>query len=211
MDEDKGKQKAKKPKKTHGDAMRGITDRAIERLVHRANVERISKDIYPVIRMYIVEYFRYLINKIIILTENCRRKTLKMLEVEETLRYTGIELGIVVNPKTKTSSIKSCAGSGKTLGKSDKSKLKLQQKYREALSIPKANFEELVREITLDYGQYRYSENQSVIDILQLRVEEYIIDICKNAYIITKAAKRNTLAASDLTAHREITKYAVRL
>ena len=199
-----------------------ITKPALQRLCHRAGIKRISDDIYEALRLNIKAYMEEILKKVVVFTEREQRRTVKVKDLEAALNMIGIYLAAGLNNNTnKSKTFQSCNSVGKsgptkkTVAKSEQEgdgvkkphrfrpgtkairSIRYQQKFSECLSIPKINFERLVREICQDYKEdLRFSEG--VFELLQLVVEEYIVVLCKKAYNCAIHAERTTIKAKDI-------------
>lgn len=186
---------------------------------------------YDELRMVMKVYTEEIVKDMVIFVEHDRRKTVQTEDLEASLEMHGIQLAAGLNPNAKkTKSIQSCNSRGKS-GPTKKSKTKTdapatggikkphrfrpgtrairairyQQKNSDCLAIPKANFDRLTREIAQDYkDDLRFSEG--VIELLQLVVEDYMVDVCADAYRCTLFAGRDTIQPKDIHLAREIRK-----
>lgn len=196
-----------------------ISNPALQRITHRAGVERASSDIYDELRAIMRDYTSGIVRNAKIYAEHDNRKTVYTRDLEAALKLKNKFLVAGINPST-SQTYKSCNSVGKTCAtkkstttseaasSSDKKPRRYrpgtqarraitrQQKYSEHLAIPKANFERLARSVIED-STFRFSNG--VIDLLQIAVESYLIDICRVAYILSKHANRKTMSKSDIT------------
>jgi histone H4 len=209
--------------------IQGISRPALQRVMRRGGIKRISGLMYEELRDVMKMYMEEIIKDMVIFVEHDRRKTVQTEDLEASLEMHGIQLAAGLNPNAKkTKSIQSCNSRGKS-GPTKKSKVKAgegddegvsagevkkphrfrpgtrairairyQQKNSDCLAIPKANFDRLTREIAQDYydGDLRFSEG--VIELLQLVVEDYMIDLCADAYRCTLFAGRDTIQPKDI-------------
>lgn len=198
----------------------GIADRPLDRFTKRADVSRTSPLCFAQMRKYIEEIVRAVISRAIIITENNSRSTISAKDVTAAFEMMGIMMAAAVT--NSTTSFRSCTSVGKSAPPKKKSEesstkpyrhrpgtkaqrmIKFQQKHSECFSIPKRNFERVVREIAQDYGEFRFAESEGVIDLIQLYVETYLVDMCVKAKLCAKHASRTTLYAEDLMLVREI-------
>ncbi len=210
------------------DSIQGITRPALQRIMHRAGIKRMSCLMYEELRDVMKMYMEKIVKDMVIFVEHDRRKTVQIKDLDASLEMHGIQLvaGLNSNAK-KTRSIQSCNSRGKS-GPTKKSKeseressgkskkphrfrpgtrairaIRYQQKNSDYLAIPKANFDRLTREIAQDYKEdLRFSEG--VIELLQLIVEDYMVNLCINAYKCTIFASRDTIFAKDIQLARSI-------
>ena len=215
-DENK-KRKVLKRRKILRDNIQGITKPAIQRILRRAGVKRISGIIYEEIRGILKSYLINIISGIVIFTEHERRKTVQKKDLELALDIRGIELAAGLNAHAKkTASLQSSNSRGKSglksahklESKSDKKhrfkpgtvalrNIRYQQKYSDCLAIPKFNFSRLVREIAQDFkSNIRFSGG--VIDLLQLVTENHLVNLCSFANLCAIHVGRETLFPKDL-------------
>lgn len=199
------------------DSIKGISDPAIERLLRRGGVVRISKLAYPEIRGVMKDWTSKIVKDMVLFTEHNRRKTVSIEDLEAALDNNGISLAAGLNDNAKsTASLQSCNSrgiSGKPRAPSKEGEAKKphrflpgtvamrdvrrHQKNSDCLAIPKLNFERFTREIAQEYvTDIRFSNG--VFDLLQLTVEDYIIKLAKLANKCAIHAKRETLFSSDL-------------
>lgn len=191
--------------------IQGLTKPAIKRLVHRAGVTRVSALIYEEIRGITSVYLKDLIHRMVVFVKAERMSTIKMRHLEGALAAKHEYLGAGVS-KAYNPSLKACP-SGKrreAVPKKRRAKpgaaavrsIKLQQKQGDCLSFAKLSFSRLVRELLQDHDTYRGDTNwrigESVLLMIQLTVENYLVDLFKDAYLISLEAGRNTLQRKDL-------------
>ena len=224
----------KRRRKLLSDNIQGITKPALQRLLQRAGIKRISSLVYEELRGEMKFYMEGIIKNMVTFVTYDRRKTAKVEDLEASLHMINIEIAAGINNKAKkSSSIQSCNSRGKSRPtKVKKAKpeedeqpegeevttrkphrfrpgtqavrsIRYQQKNSDCLAIPKANFSRLTREISQDYMEdIRFSEG--VIELLQIVVENFIIELCRDAYMCSIHAKRDTLHTRDIILARRL-------
>lgn len=217
-----------KPKKVLRNNIEGISKPALQRILRRAGVKRIKGQMYDELRSVMKRYMENMIKNIVVFVEHDKRKTIQMEDLTAALEINGVYLAAGLNPNTKkTRSIQSCNSKGKS-GPVKKSKareegypdgrpdgvnkkfhrfrpgtrairaIKYQQKNSDYLAVPKANFQRLSREIARNYSNSPIRFSEGIIELLQLTVETFLIDLCTDAYKCTIFAKRDTIHPEDV-------------
>ena len=217
-----------KHRKIFRDNIHGISNPALLRMMQRAGVKRVNGFVYEELRDIMKTYMENIINATVIFVEHDRRVTVKAEDLEAGLDSQGISLIAGLNPNTKkTRSLQSCNSRSKS-GPVKKSKvtgdgkvkavkkphrfrpgtrslmaIRFQQRNSDCLAIPKANFQRLAREISQDYHE-KLCFSAGVLDLFQLVVEDYIISLCRDAYLCTIHARRGTIQPKDIQLARTI-------
>jgi histone H3/H4 len=211
------KKTVKKTKKNLKNSVSHITEPALQRILRRAGVKRISNKVYNHLRKEIRAYLDKILFKVILITQHDGRKTVQIKDLETGLYMCKIYLLAGINQNAKrTVSLISCNSRKKSSikhkisEKSDKEthhrfkpgtvamkQVKFQQKNSNYLAIPKNNFVNLVKEyISINEPNMRFASG--VYDLLQLVVENHFISLARNANMIALHAKRETLYSKDL-------------
>lgn len=210
---------AKKHRKVIRDSIQGITAPAIARICQTAGIKRISKQVYEEVRGVMKVYVENTLRDALVFCEHARRKTLQEGDLDAALQVTGKYLGAGINPNTsKTFSTKKSRSKGKkdSAEPSDAKKvhrfkpgtvalrdIRFQQKNSEHFCIPKVNFSRLVREISQDQiTDMRFSKN--FMELFQLVVEDYLVDLLGMAYLCAIHAGRQTIFPKDIQLARMI-------
>lgn len=210
------------PKKLSGN-LEGIADRPLDRFTKRAGVLRTSPSCFSTMKGYIGEIVRAIISRAVIVTRNNQRRTISSQDVSAAFEMLGICMAASVT--NSTTSFRSCTSAAKSAppkrkAEGEKTKpyrhrpgakaqrmVKYQQKNSDCFSIPKRNFERVVREITQDYGEFRFAESEGVIDLIQLFVENFLVELCQSAAMCAGHAGRATLYDKDLVLVTSIKKW----
>lgn len=205
----------------------GITKPAIDRICQRAGIIRKCGLIYEEIRTVLRNYMVKMLHDIIIFTEYARRKTVQLIDLDAILQIHGMYLGAGINkyssqsydiirarPRGKKSNtlkdkiILDDNGNEKLVKKIHRFKpgtvarrdVKYQQKNSDKLAIPRLNFKRLVREICQDDAiqitNIRFSPE--FIEVFHLFIEDYMVNLIKQAYILAIHAKRETIMPIDI-------------
>ena len=200
-----------------------LSQPAIQRIMRRAGIKRISKSTYDDIRTLTNTYLITILHKVIVFTTHNNRRTVQLVDLQAALQSCGIELAAGINPNSKkTRDLQSCNSRGvsgpskkkpsvksssKVLDKPRRYRpgtramqnIRFQQKNSDCLAIPKKIFERLIRAIvyvlTKD-AELRFSPE--VFSLLQLTTETYLIEVCEDAYKCTIHANRDTLQSKDI-------------
>ena len=209
------------------DNIQDISRPALQRIMRRAGIKRISGLVYDELRGVMKVYMEGIIKDMVVFVEHDRRKTVQIGDLEAALEMHGIFLTAGLNSSAKkTKSIQSCNSRGKS-GPAKKTKtsapsaggikkphrfhpgvrairaIRYQQKNSDCLAIPKANFDRLAREISQDYkDELRFSDG--VLGLLQLVVEDFLISLCKDSYKCTLFTGRDTIQPKDIRIARSI-------
>lgn len=194
------------------DVFEKITKPALQRLLRRAGVKRMSDPVFIVLRDIIKNFSSKIVKNIMIFVQASKRKTVQVEDLKAALLSIDIYLaaGLNINSKNPGKTIQSCNSVGKSgpVRKVEETKklepgtraiksINYHQKNSDCLAIPKENFKRLVRFLASSYVEdIRFSEG--VIDLFQLVVEDHIISICKKAYKCTIFDKRDTIHAKDI-------------
>lgn len=208
----------KRQRKVIRDAIDSVTNPAIERLLHRSGVKRISGEVYQEIRTIIKDVTERIVGNSITFMEASKRSTVSEADLRAGLEQIGIFLGAGLNPNANSRNLESCGSRGTSgINKSGGTghrfrpgtkalmNIRYQQKHSDCLSIPLKSFNRLVREVGQNFTtDVRYAGG--VINLLQLVVEDYIIALGVCAYDITLLAKRDTLQIKELALARKISK-----
>lgn len=189
-----------------------ITKSALQRILKRCGV-RLIGNVFNLLRTIIKDFSTVIVGKMFIFMDISKRKTFQIEDLKSALRVLGIDLvaGLNENSKGEIISLQSCKSIGKS-GPDKKSKsentiisheiktnrvINYYQKNSDCLAIPKSNFNFLVRKVSENFGEnLRFSEG--VLDLLQLTVEDYIVKLCKKAYICSIYSGRDTLYPKDI-------------
>lgn len=157
--------------------LESLSQPALQRIMRRSGVKRISKDTYINLRNITSDYMTLILKKVLVFTQHNGRRTVQLSDLHLALRSYGIELAAGINPNSKkTRDLQSCNSRGvsgpskkkKTEPKDTKSdtsdtsdkkshrfrpgtramqNIRFQQKNSDCLAIPKKIFERLVRAI----------------------------------------------------------------
>ncbi len=197
-----------------------ISNPALRRILHRAGVKRVSKGIYEELRGCLDEFLDTLLEKIVIFVENDGRKTINQSDLDGVLFLRGEYVAAGLNPNAKkTKNLQSCNSRGKSgpVKKTRKTpvdgtalkphrfkpgtrairSIKFQQKNSDCLAIPVAVFSKTSRAICSQYIEKpRFAVG--VIELIQLKAENYIYKLCIDAYMCSKHANRDTVQAKDI-------------
>ena len=214
-------------KNIYRDNICGISRPALQRLLRRAGVKRINNLVYEKLRDVMKNYMENIIKNIIVFVEHDKRKTIQKEDLAAALEMNGVFLAAGLNPNTKkTKSIQSCNSKGKS-GPVKKSRIReegseenpdrgvkkphrfkpgtkairairYQQKNSDYLAIPKANFERLTREISQKYSSSNLRFSERIVELLQLSVAFFLIDLCTDSYKCTIFAGRDTIHPKDI-------------
>lgn len=209
------KSQAKKHRKIVRDSIQGITKPGIARICQRAGVVRIGGLVYEEFRGVMYVYTKNMIKDVIAITQHDRRKTVCETDLETALQIRGIYLGAAENPNTsKTFSTIKARTKGKTpkeptedgkVAKPHKFRpgtvalrdIRHQQKHSDEFAFPKTNFGRVVRELGQDFAtDLRYS--RKFMELFQLVVETYLIDLISFANLCALHEKRQTILPKDV-------------
>ena len=201
-----------------------ITQPALHRIIYRSGVPRVQKDCFDELRNELDNLSAEILVKMLVFTKNNERKTVKVEDLESSLRILGIDLvaGRTTGSKLTTKELKSCVSVRKTSHRSKKPKsegskrakpgtlakreILFQQKHGGCLAIPNTNFSNRIRRMVVDNKlssiSVRFSED--VLGLFQLTIETYLIRLTKAAYEITKASGRTTIASQDFKTVKKI-------
>ena len=192
------------------DGIHGITVPAIKRILRRAGVRRITQAIYEIIRL---EAITPLLNEILenamIFMEHNKRKTVQVGDLKGALNLMGLHLGAGLNQNTTTTFHSSVGFGHKKNVKSTKTRkfkpgtvaareIRREQKNSDRFAIPKANFGRLAREYISNMTAEDIRFSKGVLALVQLSVENIVVSLCKDAYLLSLHAGRETLMTSDL-------------
>lgn len=207
--------------KVYRDNIQGIIRPALQRIMQRAGVRRISNPMYEELRGSMKHFMNTIMQKMVVFVEHDQRKTVQISDLEGALEMNNIHLAAGLNSNAnKTKTLQSCNARGKS-GLTKKSKtaessdkkphrfrpgtraarsIKYQQKNSDCLAIPMANFDRLTRELAQDNheGSQHLRFSEGVIELFQLVTEDYLIQLCKDAYEITCATGRDTIYDKDV-------------
>lgn len=111
-----GKSGAAKHRKILRDNIQGITKPAIQRILHRAGVKRISGLCYEEIRAILKVRLEHLIKSAVVFVENSRRKTIMIADLQAALELEGHHLAASAVASIKANSLKSCTSRGRKKG-----------------------------------------------------------------------------------------------
>lgn len=231
-----GKTTFKRQRRVLRDGIEGISRPALQRIMRRAGIKRISESTYGELRNVMTHYMKSIIRDMVIFVEHNERKTVQIKDLKASLEMNNIQLAADLNPSSKkNNALQSCQSVGKS-GPSKRSKepasapesvpssrtkpyrfrpgtgairaIKYQQKNSDCLSFPKANFDRYTRELTRESHQgdddLRFSDG--VLDLFQLVVEDYLVDLCSDAYNLTLFAERDTIQPKDIHLARKLRK-----
>jgi len=208
--------------------LENISKPALERILRRAGVKRISSLIYEKLRNVMNEYMSSLLRDMIIFTEYGSRKTILIEDLNAALEVRGIYLAAGLNPNTKkVKNIQSCNSKGKS-GPVKKNKareegypdgkpdgihkkihrfrpgtralraIRYQQKNSDCLAIPMANFNKLARELCLIHSLTSLRFSSGVLSFLQLVIEDFLINLCIDSYKCSIFNGRDTIYPKDV-------------
>lgn len=214
----KGLGGAKRHRRVIRDSIAGVTKPAITRLAKRAGVKRQSGLIYEQIRGELRVYLEKICKDMIVFTQQSRRKTVTVDDLNAALSHLGIELGAGVSSTGESKSLKSCTSRGKrsgnaranmageTVAKAHRFRpgtvsirdIRKNQKNSDCLAIPKSNFALLVREILQVYV-VDIRVQADVFALLQLTCENYIVKLLEAANLVAIHAGRETVSAKDIS------------
>ena len=123
------KKSTKKTKKTFKDSVSHITEPALQRILRRAGVKRISNKVYNHLRKEIRGYLDKILFKVILITQHDGRKTVQIKDLETGLYMCKIYLLAGINQNAKrTVSLISC---------NSERRVQLSTKYRiKPIKIP---------------------------------------------------------------------------
>ena len=208
-----------KSRKVIRDSIHGITGPAIERCCQTAGVKRKSGTVYEEVRGVLKIYMENIIKACIVFMEHKSRKTLQTSDLDAAVQSMGMYLGAGINPNTdktfetrksrKRSSKEHSDSAGEHKphrfkpGTIALREIRYQQKNSDKLIFPRANFKRLTIEIAQDYhDNVRFSA--SFIELLQLVVENYIVDMLEDANLCAIHSGRQTLSPKDIQLARRI-------
>jgi histone H3/H4 len=199
------------------DVFEKITKPALQRLLRRAGVKRISDPVFDLLREIIKNILIEIVKNTLIFVQAAKRKTVQVEDLTAALHIMNIHLaaGLNINSKNPGKSLQSCNSVGKSgpvkknKEESKKPSRKLKSSTRalktinyhqinsDCLAIPKENFKRLIKYISSLYiDDIRFSEG--IIDLFQLVVEDHVINISKKAYRCTIFDKRDTIHSKDI-------------
>lgn len=210
----------------------GITSPALERIIERAGIVRKEAAVYPVLRKRLQERVNVIMEDVKVYLEHDDRATVYVDDLRAALESQGTILAAGLNENAKkTASLQSSTSRGKggpaepkepkpepeddeadSEGAAKKKKTRFrpgviarrkvrnQMKNSDNLAIPKANFARVVREAAGPGVRFA----ASIIDLLQLCVEEDLIALCRRARRCAEHANRLTLSPADIDLVLEI-------
>ena len=169
---------------------RFITKPPIKRILKKANITRISKDVDEVIYKLLVEYATKILQTTLVFTDHAPRKTIQMTDLESGFQQNSQRLVIKLKKPLKKMSENST--------KTPKTILFPGQE------IPFNNFKEMCKNIVnRDGKEYRFGS--CVFVFLQYVVEIYIYDLSVlAARCAFHANQRKTVRASDFYLARHL-------
>ena len=169
---------------------RFITKPPIKRILKKANIARISKDVDEAIYKLLVEYTTKILQTTLVFTDHAPRKTIQMTDLEAGFQQNSQRLAIKLKKPVKKLSDSS--------SKTPKTVLFPGQE------IPFNNFKEMCKNIVNQEGkEYRFGS--SVFIFLQYVVESYIYDLSILASrCALHANQRKTVRASDFYLAQEL-------
>lgn len=197
---------AQKPKNPIDD----ITENAMERLLRRAGVKRISTSTYPELRRVMEKKVREIVATVITYTEYDRRRTVMESDIQAAAEQLGTTLAVGLNKKAQhTKNLQRFSGEIRKTGASGKKakpgvvalrKIKKYQKDSDTLLIPKQNFKRLVKYLARENfsSDEKLRFQKDVILLIQVWVEEYVVKMGSDANLLTLHAGRETLSEKDL-------------
>lgn len=215
------KTKVVRHKKVLRDSIQGITKPALKRVARTAGVKSLSGLVYEELRGIMKVYMENILQKCVTFTEHARRKTVQLEDLEAALETMGVYLGAGINPNTSktfstTKSRKKASKSeeAKEAGKPAKAhrfkpgtvalrEIRHYQKNSENLLIPKLNFSRLTREIAQDFKD-DLSFQRKFLEMFQLVVETYLIDLMNAANLCAIHADRKRVYPKDIQLARQI-------
>ena len=220
--------KVGKTRRVMRDNIHGITRPALQRILRRASVKRISGAIYESLRNLIRSYTGDIVRRTVFMTEAARRKTIKRGDLDAALSNMNIDMIAGVSKTGETKSLRSANyRSSRSNGnaenevqekasktkKSEEQPAKKAHRFRpgtvamrdiknqqklENLCIPLSNFENVARELSQESSEDIRFE-KDVIRVLQLAVESYLIRVCYFANLIALGSKRQTIVPEDVS------------
>ena len=210
---------AKVHRKVYRDNIRGVTNPALKRLLHRAGVKLNSSLIYEEARTLLMQYMNHVVDDIVTLAEYARRKTVTSADVRAALALSGQDLvagwskgisGCPTGPKKVIKPAAAGAVEGE-VKKKHKSRpgtsalrdIRRQQKASDCLAISKQPFQRLTREVASDVkGDLHFSN--AAVQLLQLAAEDALIKLFENANLIAINSNRSRLFPKDLSLSAKI-------
>ena len=169
---------------------RFITKPPIKRILKKANISRISKDVDEAIYKLLVEYTAKILQTTLVFTDHAPRKTIQMTDLEAGFQQNNQRLAIKLKKPLKKVS--------DTPVKSPKTILFPGQE------IPFNNFKELCKNI-VNKNEKEYRFGAWVFVFLQYVVETYIYELSVlAAQCASHANHRKTVRASDFYLARNL-------
>ncbi len=197
---------SRRKRKVLRDNIQGITKPALVRLARKAGVKRISGMIYEELRGVLKVYLEDLIRFTITSVEYNRRKTLQLRDVMFGLEQIGLLYGGLatkscgVKPAKKTTSGKKHKFKPGTVSLQE---IRYYQKQGGCLTIPRASFARLVKEIAQDWmDELRFSKDG--ILAIQVATEDYMIKLLADANLSAIHRGHSTIAPKDIQLARRI-------
>ncbi len=204
-----------KVRKILRDNLSGIAKNAIARLLHRAGVLRINSLVYDEIRGVMKMKLETVMRTILTFTEHEKRKTIMEQDVYAAAEQLGTVLVAGLNKKANhTKNLRKCKPEHHSeTPKKRKSKpgavalqkIRKYQKESDCLLIPKENFRRLTLELCQDMTESVRFQRE-VILLIQLWIENYIVDLCRDANLLALHAGRLTVFPADIQLVRQIRK-----
>lgn len=172
----------------HRGNIMGIRNPSIKRIANIAGAQRVASDVYNATRMVIVNILEDIMDKIIIVAKQRRRKTFTSIR-EQDVMY-------VIN----------------TYNFKDKDFKKCTYNSKQACAIfPIVAFQRLVREVSQEYADAMFQKTalygiQFAVELLLLNIFQYAVGIARNAKRVTIMKKDILLSieAQDFLCKRQI-------
>ena len=174
---------------------RFVTKPPIKRILKKANISRISKDVDEAIYNLLVEYTTKILRTTLVFTDHAPRKTIQMLDLEAGFQQNNQRLAIKLKKPLKKIS-------------SDNNPVKIPKTPKTILfpgqEIPFNNFKELCKNMVNQNGkEYRFGA--WVFVFLQYVVETYIYELSLLAgQCALHANQRKTVRAADFYLARNL-------
>lgn len=200
------KKRASSVTKTSKDAILGITNSAIKRIVLKSGCERVRGEIYGELRDLLQIRLGRIVEDAVLIAMSYRRKTIKIRDVAVAIENRGHHLATGHGPHdegskkykthTKVRSDDACSSPNfkpGTVARREISKLQQSQGFL----IRVTPFRRLIKAHMFKHSDMVDRMSADAYDAIQLYCENYLVELCKYAYLITCMARHGVSICSD--------------
>lgn len=201
----------KRPRKVLRGNISGITGGALRRIMYRAGIPRREISINEELRGILKQRLENIIQQAIVFMEHNKRKTIMEKDIRAVANMAGKELiasNKITSAHGKISEKKRTEGTKKKRkskpGTVALRKIKKYQSMPECLLIPVLPFTRLVREIGQSLSDVAYNYQKNALTVLQMWIENELVNLCYNGFLIAHHTGRDTLMVKDIVLVRQI-------